>query len=303
MLSISKSAFGKKFNISISKKKQYKRYTRSKVGNFFYVLFLVSFGLFSVLPLIYCVVTSFKPIDELLVFPPKFFVLRPTISNYTALPDLLSNLRVPLSRYIFNSLFVSVTATFLYVLVATLAAFALCKSNIKGRKTFFVVVQFALLFNAYTLSIPRYLIYSWIDIVDTYWVEILPHIASTMGVFLMKQYMEGAIPNALLEAAKVDGASPFTIFFKIALPIVKPCWLTLTLFGFRDIWATVPDGTIFNETLKTLPTIMSQITAGGIARSGSAMAVTVIMMIPPILVYLVSQSNVIESMSNAGIKE
>ena len=141
------------------------------------------------------------------------------------------------------------------------------------------------------------------NIVDTYWVEILPHIASTMGVFLMKQYMEGAIPNALLEAAKVDGASPFTIFFRIALPIVKPCWLTLTLFGFRDIWSTVPEGTVFNETLKTLPTIMSQITAGGIARSGSAMAVTVIMMIPPILVYLVSQSNVIESMSNAGIKE
>ena len=109
--------------------------------------------------------------------------------------------------------------------------------------------------------------------------------------------------NDLLEAAKVDGASPFTIFFRIALPIVKPCWLTLTLFGFRDIWSTVPEGTVFNETLKTLPTIMSQITAGGIARSGSAMAVTVIMMIPPILVYLVSQSNVIESMSNAGIKE
>ena len=165
------------------------------------------------------------------------------------------------------------------------------------------MIQFALLFNAYTLSIPRYLIYSWMNIVDTYWVEILPHIASTMGVFLMKQYMEGAIPNALLEAAKVDGASPFTIFFRIALPIVKPCWLTLTLFGFRDIWSTVPEGTVFNETLKTLPTIMSQITAGGIARSGSAMAVTVIMMIPPILVYLVSQSNVIESMSNAGIKE
>lgn len=303
MLTKFKSEKFKMFNFSISKKKQYKRYTRSKVGNFFYVLFLVGFGLFSVLPLIYCVVTSFKPIDELLVFPPRFFVLRPTIANYTALPELLSNLRVPLSRYIFNSAFVSVTATVLYVLVVTLAAFALCKSKIKGRKTFFIIVQFALLFNAYTLSIPRYLIYSWLNIVDTYWVEILPHIASTMGVFLMKQYMEGAIPDALLEAAKVDGASPFRIFFQIALPIVKPCWLTLTLFGFRDIWATVPDGTIFNETLKTLPTIMSQITAGGIARSGSAMAVTVIMMIPPILVYLVSQSNVIESMSNAGIKE
>ena len=293
----------KEKHLKVSRESQYKRYTRSKAGNFFYVLFLVAFGLFSVLPLFYSIVTSFKPLDELLVFPPTFFVKRPTIGNYLVLPDLLSNLQVPLSRYVFNSIFVTVVSTFLYVIVAALAAFTLAKSNIRGKKVFVLVIQFALLFNTYTLSIPQYLIFSWMGIVDTYWVMILPYIASTMGVFLMKQYMEGAIPNALLEAARVDGAGPYRIFFQIALPIVKPCWLTLTLFGFRDIWASIPDGTIFNETLKTLPMIMSQITAGGIARSGSAMAVTVIMMIPPILVYLISQSNVIEAMNSAGIKE
>ena len=293
----------KEKHLKVSRESQYKRYTRSKAGNFFYVLFLVAFGLFSVLPLFYSIVTSFKPLDELLVFPPTFFVKRPTIGNYLVLPDLLSNLQVPLSRYVFNSIFVTVVSTFLYVIVAALAAFTLAKSNIRGKKVFFLVIQFALLFNTYTLSIPQYLIFSWMGIVDTYWVMILPYIASTMGVFLMKQFMEGAIPNALLEAARVDGAGPYRIFFQIALPIVKPCWLTLTLFGFRDIWASIPDGTIFNETLKTLPMIMSQITAGGIARSGSAMAVTVIMMIPPILVYLISQSNVIEAMNSAGIKE
>ncbi|MBQ3052497.1 MAG: carbohydrate ABC transporter permease [Clostridia bacterium] len=289
--------------LKVSKESQYKRYTRSKVGNFFYVLFLVAFGAFSVLPLVYCIVTSFKPLDELLVFPPRFFVIRPTVANYAALPGLLSNLRIPLSRYVFNSLFVTITSTLLYVFLATLAAFALCKSKIKGRKTFFLIVQFALLFNAYTLSIPRYLIYSWFGLIDTYLVMIIPHVASTMGVFLMKQYMEGAIPNALLEAARVDGAGAYRIFFQIAVPIVKPCLLTLILFGFREAWAITPQGTIFNESLKTLPTIMQQITAGGIARSGSAMAVTVIMMIPPILVYMISQSNIMESMSSAGIKE
>ena len=277
----------KEKHLKVSRESQYKRYTRSKAGNFFYVLFLVAFGLFSVLPLFYSIVTSFKPLDELLVFPPTFFVKRPTIGNYLVLPDLLSNLQVPLSRYVFNSIFVTVVSTFLYVIVAALAAFTLAKSNIRGKKVFFLVIQFALLFNTYTLSIPQYLIFSWMGIVDTYWVMILPYIASTMGVFLMKQYMEGAIPNALLEAARVDGAGPYRIFFQIALPIVKPCWLTLTLFGFRDIWASTPDGTIFNETLKTLPMIMSQITAGGIASSGSAMAVTVIMLITPILVYLI----------------
>ena len=139
-------------------------------------------------------------------------------------------------------------------------------------------------------------------IIDTYWVEILPHLASTLGVFLMKQYIDGYVPDSLLEAAHIDGAGNFRTFFRIVLPVIKPAFLTVILFAFRDIWAAIPEGTIFTEELKTLPMIMSQITAGGIARNGSAMAVTVIMMIPPILVYLVSQSNVVESMSSAGIK-
>lgn len=288
--------------MKISKVSQSKRFTRSKAGNVVYVAFLVLFGLFSMLPLIYCVSTSLKPLDELMKFPPSFFVKRVTWQNYMVLPSLLSNLKVPLSKHIFNSIFVSVVTTFLYVICSTMAAFSLSKSNIKGKKTMFIIVQFALLFNSYTLAIPQYLIYSYLGMVDTYLVYILPMLAGTMGVFLMKQYMESSIPDALLEAAKIDGAGPFRIFWQIVLPMVKPCIMTLTLFGFRDVWSAVPNGTIFSETLKTLPMIMSQITAGGIARSGSAMAVTVIMMIPPIVVYMISQSNVLESMNSAGIK-
>lgn len=282
---------------------QAKRYTRSRFGNFVYVAFLLLFAVFSVLPLIYCVATSIKPLDELMVFPPRFLVTRPTIQNYAALPGLLSNLRVPLSRYIFNSTFISVITTVLYVFISTMAAFVLTKSRIKGRKVIFTAVQYALLFNGFTLAIPQYLIFSYLKIIDTYWVYILPYLASTMGVFLMKQYMEGSVPDALLEAARIDGAGYFRTFIMIVFPMVKPCCMTLTLFAFRDVWSTVPGGTIFSESLKTLPTIMNQITAGGIARAGSAMAVTVIMMIPPILVYIVSQSNVLESMNSAGIKE
>ncbi len=286
-----------------SSKSEAKRYTRSKVGNFFYFFFIIAAGCFSILPLIYSICTSLKPLDEIMIFPPTFFVRRPTIANYAALPELLSNLRVPLSRYIFNSLFVTLGTTFLYVIVASMAAFVLCKSNIKYRNVIFYIIQFSLLFNGYTLAIPQYLIFTWMNIIDTYWAYILPHFASTMGVFLMKQYMEGSLPNALLEAAKIDGAGYLRIFWRIVMPIVKPMWLTLTLFTFRDVWASVPGGTIFSETLKTLPTIMSQITNGGIARSGSAMAVTCILMIPPITVYMISQSNVMEAMSSAGIKE
>lgn len=284
-------------------KNQAKRYTRSRIGNFFFVFFLLLFGAFSVLPLVYCIATSFKPIDELLVFPPTFFVRRPTGQNYSILPELLSSLNVPLLRYIFNSVFVSAVITVLYVLFSAMAAFSICKSGLKGKNIYFAVIQFALLFNAYTLSIPQYVIISKLNIIDTYWAYILPAIASTMGVFLMKQFMEGSVPDALLEAARMDGASPIRIFFTIIIPIVKPALMTLTLFGFRDAWASIPNGTVFSEEIKTLPYIMTQVAAGGIARSGSSMAVTVIMMIPPILIYFITQSNVMETMSSAGIKE
>lgn len=291
--------------ISITKRyssiPQFRRYTRSRMGNFFYFAFLTVFGMFSVLPLFYSVVTSFKPIDELLVFPPKFYVQRPTFANYLDIPALLSNLDVPLSRYIFNSLFVCVISTALNVIISAMAAFVLSKGTIKGRKVIFWIVQVALLFNAYTLQIPQYVVISKLHIVDTYWAYILPSLASTMGVFLMKQYMEGYIPYELIESAKIDGAGFQRIFWSIIMPIVKPAWLTLVLFAFQGIWATSPQ-TIFTEKLKSLPMIMSQITAGGIARQGSAMAVSVILMIPPILVYMISQSNVMQTMSSAGIK-
>ena len=152
------------------------------------------------LPLIYAVATSFKPIDELLIFPPTFFVRRPTIANYLSLPDLLSNLQVPLSRYIFNSLFISVATTVLYVIVSAMAAFVLSKAKFRGRNVIFLIIQFALMFNAYTLAVPQYLIVSKLHMIDTYWVYILPQLATTLGVFLMKQYIEGYIPDALLEA-------------------------------------------------------------------------------------------------------
>lgn len=291
-----------KHRLKVSKKSQVKKYTRSNFGTVIYVAFLFLFACFSILPLIYCVATSFKPLDELMLFPPKFFVYRPTVQNFLALPGLLSNLKVPLSKYIFNSVFVAVVVTVFYVLFSTMAAFTLCKSNLKFKKILFMLIQYALLFNGFTLAIPRYMIYSYIHMIDTYWVYILPLLSGTMGVFLMKQYMEGSVPDALLEAAQIDGASVFRTFWQIVVPMVKPCIMTLVLFAFKDAWAEVPGGTIFSENLKTLPTIMAQVTSGGIARAGSAMAVTVIMMIPPIAVYLISQSNVLESMNSAGIK-
>lgn len=283
-------------------KKQYKRYTRSTAVNVFSFMFLLLAAVFTLLPLIYCVITSFKPLDELLVFPPRFFVVRPTVSNYLALPSLLGALQVSIGRYIFNSIFVSAVGTFLSVIAGSMAAFVFSRSQVKGRKVLFLIVQIMLLYNSVTLAVPQYLIFSKLGMIDTYWVYILPAIPSSVGCFLMKQYMDSSVPFALLEAAKIDGAGMGRIYWSIILPIVKPAAMTMMLFSFQSMWSLVPTGTIFSEQMKTLPQVMTSITQGGIARSGSAMAVTVLLMIPPIAVFLISQSNVLETMSSSGIK-
>ena len=282
---------------------QYRRYTRSKAGNVMYFSILFLAGAFTILPLIYCIITSFKPLDELLIFPPRFFVKRPTFMNYLALPSLLSKIKIPISRYFFNSLFVAIAGTVLHIICASLAAFGFSKSKVRGRSALFWIVQIMLLYNSITLAIPRYYIYTKLHMIDTYWVYILPAIPSATGCFLMKQYMDVSVPDVLMEAAKIAGASVGKIYTSIIMPILKPAWMTMLLLSFQEMWTIIPQGTIFSEQLKTLPQVMTSISAGGIARSGSAMAVTVLLMIPPIVVFLFSQSNVMETMSTSGIKE
>lgn len=284
-------------------KSQYRRYTRSKAGNVMYFIILFLAGAFTFLPLVYCVITSFKPIDELLIFPPRFIVNRPTLANYKALPTLLSKLQVPISRYFFNSLFVAVAGTVLHIIAASLAAFTFSKSKLKCRTALFWIVQLMLLYNSVTLGVPQYYIFSKLRIIDTYWVYILPAIPSATGCFLMKQFMDSSVPDALMEAARIDGAGVIYMYWKIIMPILKPAWMTMLLFSFQSMWTIMAPGTIFSEQLKTLPQIMSSISAGGIARSGSAMAVTVLLMVPPVLMFFVTQSNVLETMNSSGIKE
>jgi len=283
---------------------QVKRFTRSTAGNVIIFFLLAVSGLFMLLPMLYTILTSLKPLEEIMAFPPRFFVVRPTIQNYVSLSYLLSNLWVPFSRYLFNSIFVSVVATAGHVLVASASAFVFSKySYYKVFRIMFMLVQFSLLYNAFTLAIPQYVIFAKLHLLDTYLVYILPYLPSALGVFLIKQYMDGCIPDTLLEAARIDGAGSFRVYWVIAMPMVKPALMTLILFAFRDTWSSPSSNTVFSEELKLLPNVMSQITSGGIPRMGSAMAATVVLMIPPIIVYLVSQSNVLETLSSSGIKD
>ncbi len=278
-----------------------KKLTRSLWGDIIVFLLLLVVACFMSLPFIYTIVQAFKPFEELFAFPPKFYVVDPTLDNFADLLTVTSSSWVPFSRYIFNSVFVSVVATSLHVICASLCAYPVAKKNFPGKNGIFAIITTSLLFNSTVTALPNYIIMSKLGWINSHLSIIVPAIGGAFGMFLMKQFMEG-IPTALLEAAQIDGAGEWKIFWSIVMPQVKPAWLTLVIFCFTSMWNATGNSYIYNEELKTLPTALSQISSAGIARMGVGMAASLIMIIPPIFTFILSQSRVIETMSTAGIK-
>ncbi len=276
--------------------------SRSKGGTFVIGLFVTLMSLFMLLPVIYSVVQAFKPIEEIYAYPPKFFVQNPTLDNFKMVLRLAGNLWVPFSRYLFNSLFISIAGTFLQVFMATLAAYPMAKGRFPGKKLLSTAIVWAMLFNGSVTSMPRYLIIAGMGMVDTYWAVLLPALSTTTGVFLMRQFMITAIPDSTLEAARIDGASEFKTFSHIVVPSVRAGWMTLVIFAFQGFWNSGFGSYIYSEELKQLPSVLGSIAAGGIARAGASSAVAVIMMILPMIVFLFSQSSITETMSHSGLK-
>lgn len=276
---------------------------RSPFGNFLVILLLALMCFCMVIPLYYAIVSSLKPFEELFVFPPKFYVVSPTLQNFRDLFIIFANSAVPFTRYIFNSLFVSVTATVLHILLSSMAAYPLAKNEFRGKKVLFSLIMLALLFTAQVTFLPQYIIIARLGWINTYLAVICPFLGSSLGLFLMKQFME-VIPLSLIEAARIDGAREMRIWLQIVMPNVKPAWLTLTIFTFQAAWNSTGSSFIFDEELKMLPVAIAQIVAGSsVARMGVAMASTVFLMLPPIVLFVASQSQVIQTMAHAGIKE
>ena len=282
--------------------KKTKRVNRSTGGNIAVFLMLISLGSFMLLPVVYTVVQAFKPMEELFLFPPRFMVQNPTIKNFKLISQLIDNLWVPFSRYLFNSVFVSAVGTAGNVIIASMAAYPLAKNDFPGKKILFKIVTVALLFSGGVLGLAQYIIMAKLHLINTYWALILPSVATPMGLFLMKQFMEG-ISTSLLEAARLDGMNEFQIYWHIVMPNVKPAWLTMIIFAFQGMWSMTGGNFIYKESLKMLPTALAQIQSGGIARAGVAAAANLLMFIPPVLMFLITQSSIMETMAHAGIKE
>ncbi len=283
---------------------QFKRsVNRSAGGDVFIFILLAIVAVVMVLPMVYSIVQSLKPLDEIFVFPPRFYVVNPSLENFRDLFRTMSDSWVPFSRYVFNTVLISVAGTAGNVLLSSYAAYAIAKIRFPGRNFLFKIVQYSLMFNATVTSISNFIIMSALHWVDTYLAIIVPAWCTSLGLYLMRQFMETNVNDSVLESARLEGASENKILWKIAMPMVKPAWATLILFAFKDLWNTGANLYIYSEQLKTLNYAISQLVTAGIARSGVSAASTVIMMIVPIFVFIISQNNVIQTMSSAGMKD
>ena len=264
--------------------------------------FLLILGIFMALPIYLAVVMSIKPVHELFVFPPKFYVIDPTLDNYRDMFETLSDMWVPFSRYLFNSVFVTVCVTVAQCVFASMAAFVLAKCRIPGGNFLNKLIVTSLLYQSNVIYIMQYIVMARLHMINTYWALILPSVASPMCLFLMRQSMS-TVPDAMIEAAKVDGANMFTICWKIVMPNQKPALMTMIIFAFQAAWNIQGGTLVYKEALKTLPTVVNQAASAGLARTGVAMAGTVFMLVPPIVIFMLAQKNVIETMAHSGIKD
>ena len=276
---------------------------RSAGGDAGITFILVLLGAFMFIPMYYVVIQSFKPLDELWMFPPRFYVTSPTLRNYTDLFLLMNTSWVPFSRYIFNTVFTSIVGTFGNLFFSSLAAYAMAKIKFPGGKKMFVTVRTSLMFHQTVTAVTSFILMSAFKWIDTYWAIIIPAWATSLGLYLMKQFMETNVHDTVLESARLDGAGELYTFWTIAMPMVKPAWLTLIIYSFQGLWNQGSSIYIHSEQLKSFNYAIGQITAGGVKRQGASAAATVIMMLVPIMVFVISQSNIIETMGSSGMKD
>ncbi|MBO0993495.1 carbohydrate ABC transporter permease [Bacillus sp. SD088] len=258
------------------------------------------------LPIVYIFNHAFKPLHELFLFPPTFIVQDPTFQNFVELMSMTTSTFVPVSRYIFNSVIVTVIATAAMVFTSSLCAYALSKHKFPGVNIVFSLIMLSLLFVPTVLQIPRYVVVQSLGIMNSYWGHVLPMVAMPVGVFLMKQFMD-QVPNEIMEAAKIDGASELRMFWQIVIPIVTPAIATIAIISFQGAWGNVETSQLFmqDESMKTLPYYMQSLTANlanTVARQGAAAAGALIMFLPQLIIFLFFQKKVIATMAHSGIK-
>lgn len=275
---------------------------QKKSGTVMIFVFLALLGIFMIFPVYLTVVMSVKPVEELFVFPPKLYTLQPTLKNFSDMFEVMRQNRVPFSRYVFNSVTVTVSITFLQSVVISMSAFVLAKCRFAGNILINRIIVISLLYQSNVIYIMQYMVINKLNLTDSLYALILPSVASPMGLFLMKQSIS-QLPDSIIESAKMDGAGLFRICWQIVIPNQKPALMTLIIFAFQSSWNMQSGAFVFHEEYKTLPTVVNQISSAGMARAGVATAGAVFMLVPPVIVFTLAQGQIIETMAYSGIKD
>lgn len=269
------------------------------------ILLLLPLVILMALPLVYIANHAFKPMDELFAFPPTFFVKNATLENFTKLVKFSRTAGIPLSRYVFNSIIVTLLTVALSLIFTTMAAFALSKLKFKGRNMMMSVNQAALMFVPTAVLIPRYLVICQMGMIDGIWAHIFPLVAYPVALFLVKQFVE-QVPDALIEAAYIDGATDMTVYRKIILPMSKPAIATAAILVFQQVWANMETSNYYinDDGMKTLTFYMNSLVNANntVSGQGMAAAATLIMFIPNLVLFIILQNNVMNTMAHSGIK-
>jgi ABC-type glycerol-3-phosphate transport system permease component len=245
--------------------------------------------------------------QELFAFPPKFITVHPTLDNFRKLFKASRSAGIPLSKYVFNSIFITVAVVGGSLLFSTMAAYALSKLKFKGRNVMMQINQIALMFVSCAVMIPRYLVVNKLHMIDTYWAEILPLVALPVGLFLIKQFVD-QVPDSLIEAAYMDGATEIKIYFKIIIPMIKPAIATAAILVFQQVWTNLETSNYYinDDSLKTLAFYMSTLTSttttNTVAGQGISAAASLIMFLPNLILFCILQKNVMNTMAHSGIK-
>lgn len=270
----------------------------------FYVL-LLPLALFMVLPIVYIFTTAFKPAEELFKFPPSFFVVNPTWDNYKALFELISGTSIPASRYLFNSIIVTVLTMLISIILSVSAGYVLSKKKFRGQKLIFEINTLALMFVPIAVTIPRFILIVNLGLVDRFISNILPIVAMPVGLFLIKQFID-QVPDSLIEAARMDGASELDILFRIIIPSVRPAIATVAIMSFQSAWGNVEASVYYlnNESLKTFAYYITTFTSAtnNSITQGITAASALIMFLPNLIIFIVMQSQVMDTMAHSGIK-
>ena len=291
-----------RLSVRIGKKLYTKKISRSLGGSIILFTLLAGLAILMSIPLVFVVNNAFKPLDELFLFPPRIFVRQPTFGNFSDLAVLMQATWVPLSRYVVNTLIITSVGTVGHLFIASMAAYPLAKGKFKYKRIIFSLVVLSLMFSGEVTAIPNYMIVTALGMNNTYLAIVVPAFATSLGLFLMRQFMT-QIPDSLIESARIDGASEYRIWSTIIMPNVKPAWLTVIILMFQSLWGTTGGIFLRSEQLKPLSFALNQVAGGGFARAGAGAAVALLMMIPPILFFIINQARIMETMATSGMKD